>query len=115
MAAQSPTTTHDPGSTCPTTRLRRGRGLTARQRRFVEEYLIDLNATQAAVRAGYSRLTARAIGSEDGESQSDTRMRPPLLCPHKMSIGAGLRVFGRVRKWDYAWTGGLRLRPTAST
>jgi len=29
-------------------------GLTAKQQRFVEEYLIDLNATQAAIRAGYS-------------------------------------------------------------
>ena len=39
--------------------------LTAKQRRFVEEYLIDLNATQAAIRAGYSPATAGAIGSEN--------------------------------------------------
>ena len=32
--------------------------LTAKQRRFVAEYLIDLNATQAAIRAGYSKKTA---------------------------------------------------------
>ncbi|MBT8411783.1 MAG: terminase small subunit [Octadecabacter sp.] len=32
--------------------------LTAKQARFVEEYLIDLNATQAAIRAGYSKKTA---------------------------------------------------------
>lgn len=32
--------------------------LTAKQRRFVEEYLVDLNATQAAIRAGYSAKTA---------------------------------------------------------
>lgn len=32
--------------------------LTEKQRRFVEEYLIDLNATQAAIRAGYSVKTA---------------------------------------------------------
>lgn len=36
-----------------------------RQIRFVEEYLIDLNATQAAIRAGYSVKTARKIGSEN--------------------------------------------------
>lgn len=36
--------------------------LTAKQRRFVDEYLIDLNATQAAIRAGYSEKTARAQG-----------------------------------------------------
>lgn len=37
--------------------------LTAKQARFVEEYLIDLNATQAAKRAGYSEKTARAQGN----------------------------------------------------
>lgn len=36
-----------------------------RQKRFVSEYLIDLNATQAAIRAGYSAKTARAIGQEN--------------------------------------------------
>ncbi len=39
--------------------------LTAKQQRFVEEYLVDLNATQAAIRAGYSEKTAQAIGSEN--------------------------------------------------
>ena len=36
--------------------------LTPKQQRFVEEYLIDLNATQAAIRAGYSERTADSIG-----------------------------------------------------
>ena len=39
--------------------------LTAKQAKFVDEYLIDLNATQAAIRAGYSAKTARAIGQEN--------------------------------------------------
>lgn len=39
--------------------------LTNKQKRFVEEYLIDLNATQAAIRAGYSEDTARQIGAEN--------------------------------------------------
>ena len=39
--------------------------LTDKQRRFVEEYLSDLNATQAAIRAGYSQTTARQTGSEN--------------------------------------------------
>lgn len=39
--------------------------LTAKQRRFVEEYLVDLNATQAAIRAGYSSKTAASIGEEN--------------------------------------------------
>ena len=37
--------------------------LTSKQARFVAEYLIDLNATQAAVRAGYSKKAARAVAS----------------------------------------------------
>ena len=37
--------------------------LTPKQQRFVEEYLIDLNATQAAIRAGYSEKTANEQGS----------------------------------------------------
>lgn len=39
--------------------------LNSKQQRFVEEYLIDLNATQAAIRSGYSPKTARAIGCEN--------------------------------------------------
>jgi len=39
--------------------------LTAKQQRFVDEYLIDLNGTQAAIRAGYSEKTAKAIASEN--------------------------------------------------
>ena len=38
------------------------RGLTPKQRRFVEEYLIDLNATAAAIRAGYSEKYANRSG-----------------------------------------------------
>jgi phage terminase small subunit len=36
--------------------------LTVKQRRFVEEYLVDLNATKAAIRAGYSERTAHSAG-----------------------------------------------------
>lgn len=36
--------------------------LTDKQRRFVEEYTVDFNATQAAIRAGYSEKTASQIG-----------------------------------------------------
>ena len=41
------------------------RKLNPKQQRFVEEYLIDLNATQAAIRAGYSPKTDTAIASEN--------------------------------------------------
>ena len=39
--------------------------MTAKQQRFCDEYLIDLNATQAAIRAGYSKKTARVIAAEN--------------------------------------------------
>lgn len=45
--------------------------LTAKQQRFVDEYLIDLNATQAAIRAGYSEKTAFSIETEN--------LRKPLI------------------------------------
>lgn len=39
--------------------------LTPKQARFVQEYIVDMNATQAAIRAGYSQDTAGAIGWEN--------------------------------------------------
>ena len=36
--------------------------MTDKQKRFITEFLVDLNATQAAIRAGYSRRTAYSIG-----------------------------------------------------
>lgn len=40
-------------------------GMTAKQRRFCDEYLIDLNATQAAIRSGYSEKTAYRTGADN--------------------------------------------------
>ncbi len=40
------------------------KGLTDKQKRFCDEYLIDCNATQAAIRAGYSRRTAYRTGCD---------------------------------------------------
>ena len=39
--------------------------LTNKQKRFCDEYLIDLNATQSAIRAGYSKKTAGSVGNEN--------------------------------------------------
>lgn len=39
--------------------------MTDKQKRFCEEYLIDCNGTQAAIRAGYSEQTAKQIASEN--------------------------------------------------
>jgi len=43
-----------------------------KQQRFAEEYLIDSNATQAAIRAGYSAKTAYSQGQQGG-GQHDAR------------------------------------------
>ena len=40
-------------------------GLNDKQVRFCQEYLIDLNATQAAIRAGYSKTSAKQIGGDN--------------------------------------------------
>ena len=45
--------------------MAKGDKLTPKQQRFVDEYLIDLNSTQAAIRAGYSAKTANVIGPEN--------------------------------------------------
>lgn len=39
-------------------------GLSLKQKTFVEEYLVDLNASQAAIRAGYSKHTAKEQGCQ---------------------------------------------------
>lgn len=39
--------------------------LTAKQKLFCDEYIISLNATQAAIKAGYSKKTARKIAAEN--------------------------------------------------
>ena len=41
------------------------KNLTAKQTRFCLEYLVDLNGTQAAIRAGYSKKTANRIANEN--------------------------------------------------
>lgn len=46
--------------------------LTPKQAKFVEEYIVDLNATQAAIRAGYSKDTAEQIGYQQLQKTSVT-------------------------------------------
>lgn len=54
--------------------MSKGKDLTARQARFVDEYLLDANGTQAAIRAGYStsgaRVTAHRLLTHDAVSQA---------------------------------------------
>lgn len=62
--------------------------LTPKQQRFVEEYLIDLNATQAAIRAGYSEKTAYSVGHEN---LSKPEIQKSLQeAQHKRSERAGI-------------------------
>ncbi len=39
--------------------------MTQRQRRFIDEYLVDLNGTQAAIRAGYSPKSAAVTAAKN--------------------------------------------------
>lgn len=45
--------------------MRNDSKLTERQKMFCKEYIVDLNAKQACIRAGYSEKTAKQIGSEN--------------------------------------------------
>lgn len=57
-------------------------GLTDKQMRFVTEYLVDSNATQAAIRAGYSAKTSYSIGEENlrkPEIQAAIKVRQQII------------------------------------
>lgn len=66
--------------------------LTSKQQRFVEEYLIDLNATQAAIRAGYAEKGASVEGAR-------------LLANAKVgeAVAAGLKARSERTKIDADW------------
>ncbi len=51
------------------------RPMTPRQRRFVEEYLVDLNATQAAKRAGYNPGWGRELGCDDDKDAFEAKLK----------------------------------------
>ncbi len=81
------------------------RPMTPRQHRFVEEYLVDLNATQAARRAGYSAKSAAGRGSrllrnpaiaaaiEKAQDQRAARTSMPLP-----SSCDAMKLAGRLRR-----------------
>ena len=87
--------------------------LSSKQQRFVVEYLVDLNATQAAIRAGYSPKTAKSIGSENltkpdiqacvQERRKDARKRAEItlddiLAEYKRIAFTGLSKFLRINE-----------------
>ena len=82
--------------------------LRPRQAAFVREYLVDLNATQAAVRAGYSRRAAAAIASENLrkpkirqaiETAFEQRQRTAAMAGEE--ILSRLSMYGRATLSDY--------------
>lgn len=62
------------------------KGLTDKQKRFCEEYLIDCNATQAAIRAGYSERSAKAIGAENLSKPAIRAYIDERMEEHKKSL-----------------------------
>ena len=75
--------------------------LNLRQQRFVAEYLKDPNATQAAIKAGYSRKTAGAIGAEN---LTKPEIRAALTAAQtevaedaKLTVGAHLKTLAELR------------------
>lgn len=104
--------------------------LNARQQRFVEEYLVDMNATQAAIRAGYTAKSAYSQGQrltknaevqraiEDGQRQRSRaagvtadRVIREIAAPRRpLSAAVRLGVEGRLpaawqRQGDRPWRG----------
>lgn len=93
--------------------------LTPKQKRFVEEYMVDLNATQAAIRAGYSGHTARQIATENlakpviadaiAEAQDKTSERTHVtqamviagLLREAQFDGEGASASARVTAWSH--------------
>lgn len=95
--------------------------LTAKQVRFVDEYLIDLNATQAAMRAGYSRNSADKIGSQLlGKTGVQNALRAEQAkLSAKVGIGktqviVALAAIAFADIGDYVEPDGVTLRPLAS-
>lgn len=97
--------------------------LPPRQQRFVEEYLIDLNATQAAIRAGYSAKTANEQGAQllaklsvaeaVARAKAERSARTGL---HADRVLEELAAIGFARMPDVAeWGGGdqMKLKPSS--
>lgn len=82
--------------------------LTRLQRRFIQEYLVDLNATQAAIRAGYSKRTAYQSGYANMrkpeivdavEKAMEERAERTLVDADKVVQEYALVAFARSPKW----------------
>ncbi len=83
------------------------RALTPKQQAFAREYLIDLNATKAAIRAGYSAKNADKIGSEllgktrvkaEIQAAMDKRAEKVELTSERVLTEIGKLAFADIRK-----------------
>ena len=72
--------------------------LTAKQKRFCEEYVIDLNATQAAIRALYSEKTARQMGTENLSKPVIKNYIAELLVKKQMTGDEAVKLIGDIAK-----------------
>lgn len=89
--------------------------LTAKQKAFVQEYLIDLNATQAAIRAGYSKKNADKIGPEvlgktrvqaALQAAMDERAKKLEITPERVLLEIARLAFSDMRNYsDWGPTG----------
>lgn len=70
--------------------------LTVKQKRFIEEYTIDFNATQAAIRAGYSENTASVIGHENLRKPNISEAIKERLQTYSMTADEALK---RMTDW----------------
>ena len=82
--------------------------LTPKQQRFIEEYLVDLNGTQAAIRAGYSAQTARAIASENLRKPAiAAKLRRRLTAKRNQTLTRQLHVWQELERIAFASTDGI--------
>ncbi len=96
--------------------------LTAKQRAFAREYLVDLNATAAAIRAGYSAKNASRIGHELlNKSQVQASIKKALeerqkrteITQDQVVIELAKIAFGSTRDVMEWGPGGVQLRPSS--
>lgn len=95
--------------------------LTDKQKRFCEEYIVDLNATQAAIRAGYSEKTARFTAAENltkpniqtyiSELQKQQSKRTEITADRVLEELAAI-AFSDRSKFSYVTNNGVRFTPT---
>ena len=94
------------------------RPMTPRQRRFVEEYLIDLNATQAAKRAGYNPTWGRELVHKPEvaaaiESAQEKRAQRTRVSADRVVTEIAKVAFGDPRRL-FSWgPGGIELRESS--